>query len=267
MDLKRLTCNKRNTLQIHNLVKVTTEVLKNHTTTVHVPIYTAKTSKFQSDLEKTLKDERNLEAQGEVSTAQQPKKEKYEDNDVIKNVSESKKLIFDEACKYLRPPIDASIATKEVTTRFRHRESKHSGHSIESEKPNLYEIYYPQESAEFMLSLIVALEQVIGKDYENINKHVILHFDVENDIPCSFEMAFKMMRILKKVTIRYEEFQKINSKKIFITNFRAFKGLEYPRVVVVLDRSVSGLEQYLPECLNRCTTYLHAILLNENSEM
>ena len=267
MDLKRLTCNKRNTLQIHNLVKVTTEVLKNHTTTVHVPIYTAKTSKFQSDLEKTLKDERNLEAQGEVSTAQQPKKEKYEDNDVIKNVSESKKLIFDEACKYLRPPIDASIATKEVTTRFRHRESKHSGHSIESEKPNLYEIYYPQESAEFMLSLIVALEQVIGKDYENINKHVILHFDVENDIPCSFEMAFKMMSILKKVTIRYEEFQKINSKKIFITNFRAFKGLEYPRVVVVLDRSVSGLEQYLPECLNRCTTYLHAILLNENSEM
>ena len=28
MELKELTCNKRNTLQIHNLVKLTTDVLK-----------------------------------------------------------------------------------------------------------------------------------------------------------------------------------------------------------------------------------------------
>ena len=167
----------------------------------------------------------------------------------------------------MRLPIDASIVTKEVTTTFRHRESKHPGHSIESEKPNLYEIYYPHESAEFMLSLIVVLEQVIGKDYENIEKHVILHFDVEKDIPCIFDMAFKMMGILEKMTNSYEEFQKVDSKKIFIADFRAFRGLEYPRVVVVLDRNLNGLEQYLPECLNRCTTHLHVILLNENSEM
>ena len=96
----------------------------------------------------------------------------------------------------MRLPIDVSIFTKEVTTTFRHRESKHSGHSIESEKPNLYEIYCPQESTEFRLSLIVVLEQVI----ENIEKHVILHFDFEKDIPCIFDMAFKMMGILEKMT-------------------------------------------------------------------
>ena len=267
MELRELTYNKRNTLQIHNLVKVTTDVLKNQTTTVHVPIYTAKNLNIQSGLEKTLKEERNGEVQGQVSTAQQAKKEKHKDIDIRKNTSKSKKLIFDEACKYLRLPIDASIATKEVTTKFRHRESKHPGHSIESERPNLYEICYPHESAEFMLSLIVVLEQVIGKDYENIEKHVILHFDVEKDIPCIFDMAFKMMGILEKMTNSYEEFQKVDSKKIFIADFRALRGLEYPRVVVVLDRNLDGLEQYLPECLNRCTTHLHVILLNENSEM
>ena len=165
MEVKELTYNKRNTLQIHNLVKVTTDVLKNQTTTVHVPIYKVKKSKIQSCLEKTLKEERNGEAQDHDLTDQQPKKEEDEDNNVGKNASEIKKLIFDEACKYLNLPIDASTVTKEVTTTFRHRESKHSGHSIESEKPNLYEIYYPQESPEFMLSLIVVLEQVIGKDY------------------------------------------------------------------------------------------------------
>ena len=267
MELKELTYNKRNTLQIHNLVKVTTDVLKNQTTTVHVPIYTAKNSNIQPCLEKKIKAERNVETQGKVSTSQQPKKETDEGNDVRKNSSESKKLIFDEACKYLSLPIYTSIVTKEVTTTFRHRESKHFGHSIESEKPNLYEIYYSQESAEFMLSLIVVLEQVIGKDYENIEKHVILHFDVEQDIPRIFETAFKMMGILEKVTNRYAEFQKIDSKKIYIADFRAFRGLEYPRMVVVLDQNLVGLEQYLPECLNRCTTYLHVILLNENSEM
>ena len=267
MELRKLTYNKRNTLQIHNLVKVTTDVLKDQTTTVHVPFYTVKKSNIQSEFEATFKEERNVEAQGQILTTQQHKTEKDENNNVGENASEIKKLIFDEACKYLNLPIDASTVTKEVTTTFRHRESKHSGHSIESEKPNLYEIYYPQESPEFMLSLIVVLEQVIGKDYENIAKHVILHFDVERGIPCIFDMAFKMMGILEKVTSRYEEFQKIDSKKIFIADFRAFRGLEYPRVVVVLDRNLSGLEQYLPECLNRCTTYLHAILLNENSEM
>ena len=75
------------------------------------------------------------------------------------------------------------VKSKKVKTRFRHRESKYFGHSIESDRPNLYEIYGPRESPvvpEFILSLIVVLEQVMGKDYENLEKHVILHFDVEN---------------------------------------------------------------------------------------
>ena len=162
------------------------------------------------------------------------------------------------------------LKSKEVKTRFRHRESKYSGHSIESDRPNLYEIYRPRESPvvpEFILSLIVVLEQVMGKDYENLEKHVILHFDVEKDIPSIFYTAFKMMGILEKVTNKYVEFKKEIGRKIFIRGFRAFRGLEYPRVLVVLDGNIRGLEQHLPECLNRCTTFLHIIVLRENTEM
>ena len=224
--------------------------------------------KIQSGLEKTLKEERNGSAQGQDSSTQQQRRERDEDNDIKKNVSESKKFIFDEACKYVTYPTNASTV-KEVTTAFRHRDSKYSGHHIVSEKPNLYKIYYSKESAEFMMCLIAILEQVIGTDYENMhNKHVILHFDVKKDILWIFKMAFTIMGILDKVTNRYEEFQKIDSKKIFIADFRAFRGLEYPRVVVVvIDLNLFDLEQYLPECLNRCTTYLHALVLNENGKM
>ena len=267
MELKELTYNKRNTLQIHNLVKVTTDVLKHKTATVLVPIYEAQDSQIQSGLEITLEEETKIEVPGQVSIVQQPKQNKDEDSNVGKSLCKTKKIIFDEACKYFSSNIDTFIVTNEVTTKFRHRESKHSGHKVESEKPNIYEIYHSPESVEFMLSLLVVLEQIITNDNMKIEKHVVLHFNVEKDIPNMFYMAFKMMGLLEKVTNRYEDFKNVNSKKIFIASFRAFRGLEYPRVVLVLDRNVSGLEQYLPEYLNRCTTYLHVILLKKDTHM
>ena len=271
MELKELTCNKRNTLQVHNLVKLTTDVLKKQTTTVFVPIYNAQDSKVQLGLEET-KEPKKSEATNQVFTVQHLKKEKHEDNNARKSSSKNKRFIFDEASKYFSSLINTSVdvKSKEVKTIFQNRESKYSGHNIESEKPNLYEIFCPRSSPivpEFLLSLIAVLEQVVGNDYENIEKHVILHFDFERDIPFIFYMVFKIMGILEKVTNRYEEFKKEHSRKIFIGGFRAFRGLEYPRVVVVLDQNVSGLEQYLPECLNRCTTYLHVILLRKNTYM
>ena len=270
MEFRELTWNKRNTLQIHNLVKVTTDALKNQTTTVFIPTYNEQDSKIQLGLEKA-KVQKKGEALGQGSPVQHPGKEKDDDNNMRKNVNK-KKFTFDEASKYYSSPINPylKVKSKEVKTTFQHRKSKHSGHSIESETPNLYEIYRPKGNPvvpEFILSLIVVLEQVIGKDYENIKKQVILHFDIEKDIPSIFYMAFKMMGILEKVTNKYVEFKKENGRKIFIGNFRAFRGLEYPRVVVVLDDNVRGLEQYLPECLNRCTTDLHAILLRENTHI
>ena len=267
MELTELTYNKRNTLQIHDLVKVSTDVLKNQTTKVFVPLYKGQDSKTQLCLDNELVKEKKVEEPGQVLIAQQPKEQKDDDTDVIENLSKNKKFIFDEACKYFKCPIDASVVTNEVTTKFRHRESKHSGHSIESERPNLYEIFHSQGSTEFILSLIVVLEQVIINHIKKIEKYVILHFDVEKDVPYIFYMAFKMMGILENVTSKYEVFKKVDNKKIFIASFRAFRGLEYPRVLVVVDQNLIGLEQYLPECLNRCTTYLHAVLLKEDTNM
>ena len=267
MDLKELTSNKRNTLQISNVVKITTDVLKNQTTSAIVPVYNAKDSQLQSGLEKTLEEDNKHDANSQVSTVQHLEKQKYEDNNGGANLNKNKKIIFDEACQYFRLPIYLPIISHLVITTFRHRESKNSGHSIEPGKPNLYEIYYSKGSAEFLLSLIAVLDQIIINDYNEIEKHVILHFDVEKDIPNIFYMGFKLMGISEKVTNRYEEFKKANGKKIFIASFRSFRGLEYPRVIVVLDRNLCGLEQYLPQCLNRCTTYLYGIFINEDIHM
>ena len=266
MELKELTVNKRNTLQIYSLVKETTDVLKHEASTVLVPINKAKVSNIQSGLEKS-ENEKKIKTSGQVSMLQQPIKEKNKDSNEGKSIAENKKLTFDEASKYFSSYINTCIVSTKVTTFFWHRQSKYSGHGVESEKPNIYEIYHPQGSTKSMLSLIAVLEQIIINDIQEIEKHVILHFDVKNDIPCIFNMAFKMMGISEKVTNRYENFKKYSTKKILIAGYRAFRGLEYPRVVVFLDQNVTGLEQYIPECLSRCTTYLHAILLKEDSHM
>ena len=266
MELKELTVNKRNTLQIYSLVKETTDVLKHEASTVLVPINKAKVSNIQSGLEKS-ENEKKIKTSGQVSMLQQPIKEKNKDSNEGKSIAENKKLTFDEASKYFSSYINTCIVSTKVTTFFWHRQSKYSGHGVESEKPNIYEIYHPQGSTKSMLSLIAVLEQIIINDIQEIEKHVILHFDVKNDIPCIFNMAFKMMGISEKVTNRYENFKKYSTKKILIAGYRAFRGLEYPRVVVFLDQNVTGLEQYIPECLSSCTTYLHAILLKEDSHM
>ena len=198
------------------------------------------------------------------------KKEKEEENDAGKNVIKEKKFTFDKASKYLSSDRNKDMDTKRVTTKYIHKESKYSGHNIESQKPNLYEIYRPKESPavpEFIISLIAVLKHVITNHCQSIEKHVILHFDVEEDIPYIFDMAFELMGISEKVTNKYEEFKKHSSKKIFIASFRAFRGLEYPRVIVVLDRDAIGLEHYLPECLNRCTTHLHAIVIKDDTSL
>ena len=80
-----------------------------------------------------------------------------------------KKYTFDELCKHLTSPTETSVAEK-VTTIFQHRESKYSGQSIESENPNLYEIFHPQESVEFISSLIAVLENIIINDNRKIKK-------------------------------------------------------------------------------------------------
>ena len=93
MEFRELTWNKRNTLQIHNLVKVTTDVLKEQTTTVFVPTYNEQDSKVQLGLEKT-KEQKKGEALGQVSALQDQKKEKDDDNNLRSIVSKNKTFIL-----------------------------------------------------------------------------------------------------------------------------------------------------------------------------
>ena len=165
-------------------------------------------------------------------------------------------------------------------SKFQYFHSNKSGNNIHSEIPNLYEICYPEKSTEFKILLISILRKVMSEKVEflandsilcfddvigifSIKKHVILHFNAEDDIPELFYTIFKLMGILEKVTSKYEEFRREMEKKILICSYRSFRGLEYPHVIVAVDRSVCLFKHYLPELLTRSTNFLHIIALKE----
>ena len=147
---------------------------------------------------------------------------------------------------------------------------------MEGELPNLYGLDFAEGSSKLIIQLIAMLKHVAARDdtnqinvlnvahlrdWKDTEKHVILHFDARKDIPNAFNTTFKLMGIWRKVTTKYDEFKNNKEKTFFICSDRAFRGLEYSRINVVLDPSLYQLLHYLPECLSRCTNNLHICIL------
>ena len=186
-----------------------------------------------------------------------------------------KKFQLDEACEYSGSAMEGSSSTKMIS-KFRHETSDKSGHKKEGKLPNLFEIDCPEESSELVIQLMAVLK-IIGAiedgnelnilnvtdlfNLQDVEKCVILHFDARKDVPDAFDLIFKLFSISDKVTTKYDEFLIDKEKIFFICHYRTFRGLEYARVIVVLDPSLHHLLHYLPECLNRCTTFLHICIL------
>ena len=151
-------------------------------------------------------------------------------------------------------------------------------HQIASELPSVYEIPYTEGKVKLKILLMFVLRKVMNAtamgnqldvshvedltEAKDVEKHVIIHFDDQIAIPQDFDIVFKLMGISERVTSKYDEFKRDPKKEIFICNYRTFRGLEHPHVTVVLDSSLCFLHHYLPECFNRCTRFLHIIVIN-----
>lgn len=286
---EELTINLRTTLEINNIVTATVNVLE-----LHKPVHHSSATVTTSELHKPVhhsfqnKVETSVNVGETVSTRMQDecselisrkRRRKSKEKNTKEDTLDCKKIKPDEVFDG-SPDIEEGSVQNKITSLFHHRQSKKPGHHINSELPNLFEIEYPKESLELKIQLIAALCKITGRgsatkennqldisdiedltDIPDIRRHVILHFDINNNIPKTFHIVFELMGLSEKVTNKYEEFKRDKSKKIFICHYRMFRGLEYPRVIVILDPSLYHLLHFLPECLSRCTTFLHIIIL------
>ena len=53
----------------------------------------------------------------------------------------------------------------------------------------------------------------------------------------------------------------VSSKSILVCSYPTFRGLEHPRITVLIDGEIYSLQHYLMKILARCTSYLSVVVL------
>ena len=180
-------------------------------------------------------------------------------------------LELDEAFDYTGIRTANGDDGSKIKNSFIYEKATHIGHGAEGKLPVLFELYQYENKFQKVLSLAGVFENMqIASCNANI-KHVLLYFNVNNDMP---KLALKLLDLKRyhnqvditaKVTNSYEEFKDDSlGKYIFVGNFRTFRGLEHSRITIIIDRDIYSLQHYLVECIARCTTHLNIVVLGEN---
>ena len=296
-----LVYNMRNSVEINDLVAYTVDGLTKQpsdqtTTFFHTDSDTADRSIEQSNqtetsnetriakdskdqVKKKKKRKKRGKTEGQAQSVTKPRTTKGMNYHSYPETSGAiTKLTLDETFEYLVP--SKTKSGKKIVSTFKHMKSIQCGHNITCEIPILFEINYSESSAEFIILLIFILQRIVTKSCQyrrvydierledllnipkNIKKYVILHLDPRNCIPEVLDTAFNFMKIKHLVTSDYEEFKEGKDWIFLVCSYRAFRGRDYSRVILVLHPSMYYLKHFIPECLSRCNTYLRIIILN-----
>ena len=293
MKEHHLTSNMRNSTEIHKLVEATKEVLKDKQTVFIHP----KDSKIGDESRKKQENEEvseekdiskkqtkqesqeelenkrklvenhsdykmenrgeNKESSGENSTSDEPETEAEHESERQPEKKKGDSVMgLDEAQAILGSSMENDIGGKSTRSNFAHAEVDNIGHKIETEKPLLFELG-DEEEFQRGLSLVAIFTKLIK------SKHVVLHFDTKpNAIPSALRFVFDYYFDGKKETTNFKEFE--TSKKVLVCSYPTFRGLEYPRITVLIDRDIYFQQHYLVEMLTRCTSQLFVVALKNS---
>ena len=291
----------RNSVEIHNVVKLTTDVLQEQQTVYfHEVENTMKSNqKIHGSLSKILNVFRRKKPVmtvpdlgpdiiGEVATKQVDPHEYREDssnipklgsdetevnpgpvkeapygdaNEYTEEKSSIPKLGLDEAQAVSGSVKRTSSRGAKTITKFLFEATHETVHKISSKKPAFFELW-KKSDFEKTLSLIAIFEERKIKR----GNHVVLHFDTgTKEIPDIFFFAFAHhFKIKEKVTNKYKDF-KSTGKSILVCSYRSFRGLEHPKITLVIDCDIYYVQHYLLEALPRCTSDLYVVVLQNSA--
>ena len=277
MQKKTLSLVMRNSIQIHNLLEVTKKHLED-VTNRHELQEKKNIGLQQQKYGQQVKQEnnqRNYEtfittAQTTNSISERPQDSK---TDLISSMAkfEALNLELDEAFDYAEIPAAKDYDESKIESRFEYEKATDIGHGGQSKLPVLFELCRYDNEFQKNISLTAIFENLqIARCNANI-KHVLLHFNVDNETP---RLAIKLLdlkhntKVTDKLTNSYEDFKNDSLRKyIFVGNFRSFRGLEHSRITIIIDRDIYSLQHFLVECIARCTTYLNVVLLGANKTL
>ena len=281
MKVYQLTRVMRNSVEIHNLVKLTTDVLrKQQTVFIHQEDKKTKsepkirvrnesvsaantvtksrnpglhiTAKLPSRRRDVNQYRKEILGLNEVKfTPESVKGTRYRDDYSEENPS-IPKLGLDEAQALSEAMTGTSDGGVKTISEFRFAAADKTGHKIRSKKPTFFELG-ARSDFQKVISLIAIFEE---REIDR-SEQVVHHFDTgSNEIPDIFFFTFAHhFKIQDKVTKKYEEF-KSPEKSILVCSHPTFRGLEHPKITVVIERDIYYVQHYLVEALARCTSDL-----------
>ena len=287
----------RNSVEIHNLVKLTKDVIQKKTVFVHEEDKKikkkAESSRFFRRLTDSIKSRVSRTKLPETPsgiTAELPSRSKDPKNIQIKklDLDEAKaipesvkrtndgdthrhskenpsipKLGLDEAQAVAE--LNQSTGNKGVRTvsEFLFAAADKIGHKISTKKPALFEL---GEKNDFQK--IQSLKAIFHKRQIQKSKQVVLHFDTgANEIPNNLLFTFQHhFQIQGKVTKNYKEF-KSKRNAILVCSYPTFRGLEHPKITVIIDCDLYYVQHYLVETLARCTSDLCIVILQNSKTL
>ena len=272
MKKEELRYNKRNTLEINALIAFTANELEDETTILKFSCNNAKGAK--SIIQAHPKTQTATSDHG--GTKPKLEKEKVRKDDGGGNKNHFKQITFDETFELYHMNDSTSYSDRGIVeSGFKYIiKPRKSELNVKLVKPSFFEIKYTECTKGLMMqNLKMVLDQIIcgahrdQKDMELLKywgseKHVILHFDIQNDFPQYFSILFQLMGKEQNVTSSYEEFIRNANKTILICNYRTFRGLENSSVIIVLEPSLYHLKICVLECLSRATHVLDVVVLN-----
>ena len=289
MKLFELNRVMRNSVEIHNLVKLTKDVIHKETIFVHNIIKRKSESSILTENKKSKVPRATLPKPSDIAaklpsrtkTPHEYPKEKLElveakavpgslkkihDGDTHNYPTENPsipKLGLDEAQAV--SGFTQSTGNKGVRTisKFLFAAADKTGHKISSKKPSLFELGDKNDFQKIQSLIAIFQKRQIQK-----SKQVVLHFDsLVNEIPDNFLFIFEHhFKIQRKVTKNYKEF---NSKKnaVLVCSYPTFRGLEHPKITVIIDCDMYYVQHYLVETLARCTSDLCVVVLQNSKTL
>ena len=281
MQLYNLTRVMRNSVEIYNLINLTTDVLgKQKTIFIHQKSSNLKTKVKINQLEpgkNALRESSLLSSDINTRRSRQTDSHQYPEEyssvpqlglDQAQAVSGTMSGVGDEiVTTWTKFRNTAAVffgfgGNKTIST-FLYATADGTGHKISTGKPALFELGSKSDFQK-VISLIVIFEK--RKIWRG--EHVVLHFDTAtNEIPSTFFFVFAHhFGIQEKLTNKYEAFQS-PEKSILVCSYPTFRGLEHPNITVIIDRDIYYEQHYLVETLARCTTNLYIIILQNSSTL
>ena len=302
-DTKTYQLNRvmRNSVEIHNLVKLTTGILqKQQTVFFHESENAMKSDQKPYGLfskisnisrkKKTVMALPNLgpDVTGEVPSKQGDPYDYPENNSSIPKLESDEAKVNPESVRGTphedphEPPEENSRLPKlgldeaqavsgsvkrtsrggvQTITKFLFEAADETAHKISSKKPAFFELW-KKSDFEKIISLIAIFEK------RNIKRgnHVVLHFDTgSNDIPGIILFPFTHhFNMKEKVKNKYEDFTSTKNS-ILVCSYPTFRGLEHPKITVVIDQDIYYVQHYLVETLARCTSDLYIVVLQNSA--